>query len=65
MVDLDRSVFILPHHQESKLLVSNQPGDQRLYEVLSEGLGNEVSGGCPRVLLLLPLPADLNRGPYD
>ena len=53
--------FISPGHLESKLLISKQPGDQRLY-VLFEGLGNEDKMPCPRALL--PLPADSNRRPH-
>ena len=58
-IDLDLHVvrfivgLILPGHYN--------PGEQRLFKVLSEGLGNEDKAPCPRSLL--PPPADLNRGP--
>ena len=54
--------YILPGCLDSKLLISKQPGDQRLL-VPSEGLGNEDKVPCQRALL--PLPADSNRGPHD
>ena len=49
-------VFILPGHEESKLLKSKQPRD------LSEGVDNEKKIAFAMALLLLP--ADLDLGPH-
>ena len=53
--------LILPGHEESKLLISKQSGDQ-LPEVLCEGLDNEDNVYCLRTHL--QLPADSTRGPH-